>query len=1052
MRASILHIADLHMNKRDIDNINKVIYELIEDLKRMYHDYNIKPDKVFFTGDMIKTGDNSKEEYELAIDKFIVPLLKHLGLDESDIFIIPGNHDIDRSEIDEIYEKGLDYELLDNNNTYKYVKNCIDNNNMKDCLNNKLSSYFNLNNLLNNKNKIYANYFYDVYKFELNKINFGIIGINSTWRSVDYRSDDGKLLISDFIIQKASELLIDCDFKIAIAHHPLDMLQTWNKENIKMSLAQNVNMLCTGHIHNSNFEYSRQLLGSLYMSTCASLYSGRIKNGYTLLDLDFEKEILSVYLRKWYGKTRKEFDQETEKCHKGLITYNNFKTNSDDKNNLIEICKIRGILLNSIDLPNMIMPISIKQSLSIEQVYVEPLIRDSSSYNKSTNINFIKLNDIIVSTDNIFFYAGAEYGKSSLLNHIQYEILKSEKHEDKIPIVINSKELSLKYHKSLINTIVNTLQNKYTKDKIENYLNNGNIILLIDDYDDIRDDNRHHRNKIVQEIMSKYSKCRFVFAVNEKLTQSIMNDYNQIIDKLDAVKYYIAPFNTTKIREILNKWQEYENFDVERMLKQIVYYFKQLRIPVTPMAINMFLGVLFRDKDHKNIKNEAYLIEKYLERILEKLQEDEISESDLDFKDKESFLASLAVKMVNLEKSELSEYEFIQFKIDYFKDIGERVPTDKTFNEMFNTQILKLNNRVVIFGIKQWYYFFIAKAMQRDPSFKNAMLERSDYLKFSKSFSYKAGLDRNDISLLEIVDNRIKNQLNDTVTKYINNGFSSSATNDVFIAFNDDIKKEIRDKNTIEAKDRYRDKKYLSYDAEPVHEGDDGECNLDTLDDISQLLMLHTDITRNTRDINATYKKQYIKNNVTYHIALMWDILEELKCYIEKINFKEIKLLLDSAAVDKPDHVDVDLLYKRLQELVFNIIPLSIVQHMSDRLGNPKLVISVIELIKEEKLFVHKVFYSLLLFKINFDDSIVFIKEIIKSSKSTVIDFVIFYSIRILCFENKLKGSDLDIAISLMESIRSKYSVKHAQIPLYIKDTFASDIRKSILKAKLANK
>src|SRR5205814_3625955 len=124
-----------------------------------------------------------------------------------------------------------------------------------------------------------------------------------------------------------------------------------------------------------------------------------------------------------------------------------------------------------------------------------------------------------------------------------------------------------------------------------------------------------------------------------------------------AKTYFIASFNTAKIRQLLIKVSSTQSFDVNLMLSQIVFYFEQLQIPVTPLAVTLFLGVLFRDRSKKNIQNEAYLVENYLETILEKLNPAD-RRSELDFRDKESFLAHIAFRMVHKQAFEWTRNDF----------------------------------------------------------------------------------------------------------------------------------------------------------------------------------------------------------------------------------------------------------------------------------------------------------------------------------------------------------------------------------------------------------
>ena len=92
-----LHLSDLHFQKNDAHDRNIVLEKLLDDIDKRTEKYNSvlqHIDFVCFTGDIAFAGKS--EEYVLAFESFIEPLLKCLGLDATRLFVVPGNHDINR--------------------------------------------------------------------------------------------------------------------------------------------------------------------------------------------------------------------------------------------------------------------------------------------------------------------------------------------------------------------------------------------------------------------------------------------------------------------------------------------------------------------------------------------------------------------------------------------------------------------------------------------------------------------------------------------------------------------------------------------------------------------------------------------------------------------------------------------------------------------------------------------------------------------------------------------------------------------------------------------
>jgi len=257
-----------------------------------------------------------------------------------------------------------------------------------------------------------------------NNIKIGIVALNSAWRSSDHRDDQGMIVIGSEILEEASKEISSCDIKVVLSHHGYDMFAEWDKQHLQSVMAKKFNLFCHGHIHDSNFSYVQSVLGSLYISTCASMYSGRIKNGYSLLSIDLKELDLNVYLRKWYD-LRGEFDQETEKCESGIVKCSNFICSNPETHKLIDISKTRSELrIETGKSDKVIVPLANIDSVKLSEIFVEPVITNKSRYDKSEpKLETFKLTDLLSTCENILFFGGKEFGKTTLLNYIKEQVL-----------------------------------------------------------------------------------------------------------------------------------------------------------------------------------------------------------------------------------------------------------------------------------------------------------------------------------------------------------------------------------------------------------------------------------------------------------------------------------------------------------------------------------------------------------------------------------------------------------------------------------------------------
>lgn len=104
----IVQLSDIHLAKDNIDDLrNYYLNALISDLHNYHKETSI--DVILFTGDLIDKGGESLGEspYQQFCNEVINPIVVSLNLDPNRILFIPGNHDIDRKQVEKYSESGL---------------------------------------------------------------------------------------------------------------------------------------------------------------------------------------------------------------------------------------------------------------------------------------------------------------------------------------------------------------------------------------------------------------------------------------------------------------------------------------------------------------------------------------------------------------------------------------------------------------------------------------------------------------------------------------------------------------------------------------------------------------------------------------------------------------------------------------------------------------------------------------------------------------------------------------------------------------------------------
>lgn len=247
----MLHLSDLHVDDTGIKK-SLLLDNLLEDIKsEMRYSDNIV---IAVTGDLVNRA-NYKNEKEI-ID-FFLQVKQILGAKVKHIYIVPGNHDKVRSDMDLMLLDSIDcLEKVANERTWRYIRVAFEEHRN---LVRKIYSIF------YPPEDISKRMFEDTYGVHIDKINgknICVIQFNTAWAS-EGDNDQRNLSIGYYQLQqikkqyteKYSNLEKDqIDLTIALAHHPLNWLsgkeEDLIREEILSSTGLNVNTYICGHTHN----------------------------------------------------------------------------------------------------------------------------------------------------------------------------------------------------------------------------------------------------------------------------------------------------------------------------------------------------------------------------------------------------------------------------------------------------------------------------------------------------------------------------------------------------------------------------------------------------------------------------------------------------------------------------------------------------------------------------------------------------------------------------------------------------------------------------------
>ncbi|HEX9938592.1 MAG TPA: tetratricopeptide repeat protein [Longimicrobium sp.] len=265
MAVTWLHVSDFHIRTGDGYDRNVVLKSLVASVKR-FREQGRAPDLVFATGDIAFSGKEA--EYALATE-FFDELLGAVALSRERLFVIPGNHDVDRD-----LGKWLARTLASREDADDYFDPAAP----KIHLTQKLAAYV-----------VWHDEFFrgirtaptnttcgPVEAIEINGTKLGILPINTALFCWD-DEDHAKLVVGRRALEPALEELraLRADLNVGLIHHPLDWLNDVERSNIRASLQANVDVLLRGHLHESDVESTVSASGGFLHVAAGAAYQTR---------------------------------------------------------------------------------------------------------------------------------------------------------------------------------------------------------------------------------------------------------------------------------------------------------------------------------------------------------------------------------------------------------------------------------------------------------------------------------------------------------------------------------------------------------------------------------------------------------------------------------------------------------------------------------------------------------------------------------------------------------------------------------------------------------
>jgi predicted MPP superfamily phosphohydrolase len=289
-----LHISDLHLRDSEQHRWDEdiVLKALLRDVADCIQHEGLHPDFIVVTGDIAFSG--RKAEYDSA-SQFFDSLLETTGLGKDRLFLVPGNHDVDRRRLD-IAARAMATAVKDRES----ANQALAQERSLRILFDRFYGYATfVNTYLDDCLPFDHNSYYYVRTLDLSGQRIAVLGLNSAWLA---GSDEDRhhLALGERQVRAALEQARGANLSLALMHHPFDWLRDFDRGDAEPLLCDACDFVLHGHMHEPGLLQASTPDSNAMIVTAGACYKARdYPNTYNLVRLDLAQRAGAVYLRRY---------------------------------------------------------------------------------------------------------------------------------------------------------------------------------------------------------------------------------------------------------------------------------------------------------------------------------------------------------------------------------------------------------------------------------------------------------------------------------------------------------------------------------------------------------------------------------------------------------------------------------------------------------------------------------------------------------------------------------------------------------------------------------
>jgi len=734
MKYNFVHLSDLHYRSNWDEENGLVCRHLLEDIAEQMQ--GIGEAYVAFTGDLVFAADDA-EGYEEFLKRF-GSKFDEMKLDRSRRFSIPGNHDVARSAlagpklrhhnasltaIQEERQFNDGVELLTEHYfeaKFKRYKECEAAFAEHGCCSSDVGGQ----------------------GYELPG-GLGVYCLNTALSScAGLKDDDGRRIDDKGKLGVDTRHLhrwlaaTECNTRVLLAHHPLDWLQPWAKEELGRTITSRFDLVLTGHDHTADSFTTVRSAGRTMFCMAPALFTHKNETlGYAFITVDTDSQAVHLRYRQWSNQHRcfvagtvLAGNDTGALDHMGLPLEAQMSTQPTQVN----VNQASTLAQLKTELDESLLNYSNKRLMWVERDIAD--IPETQA--RKTDAKLRTPKDLALDLSDCIISAMREFGLTCVGKKIAYDY---HANSSTIDVCIYIAVGSFDNHRRAVET--------HVEKRVSDLSATGKRIagIIVDDWND---DNAGR--KLVGILRETYPNAKLLLLQHIDAARNIEHALQN--DKFDNGEYlFLWALTQVRIGELVDSYvADIPRLEPLLVTQKIIKDIDVLNIFRTPQNCLMFLRLAEHAFDDSPV-NRTELIHRVLFLLFYQYDQIPTYASRPDLKDCEYVLGFICEWLLKEGRNSFSKHAYFAKATEYCKTQFINVDIEVLLQFLVASRIIVYRGNELEFRFAYWRNYFAAHRMHHDPDFASYILSDRRYATVPEIIEFYTGIDRRRVDAVRVM-------------------------------------------------------------------------------------------------------------------------------------------------------------------------------------------------------------------------------------------------------------------------------------------------------------